>query len=196
MTEPRASIEIRVEKISQLFDTLDPSAYPQKDLARTTEEFIVGWARELPKSRPIEIVVHLPAGEAASVAAQQLGDAFSSYFRHNADRLVLDLRELFRIGRWSLLIGMSVLAGCVLLGQFLASRFEEGYFNRFFNEGLIILGWVANWRPIEIFLYEWWPLVRRRELYRRLSVASVRVMGYPTQEAKAIRGSSRNENAQ
>jgi hypothetical protein len=42
MTEPRALIEIRVEKVSQLFDTLDPSAYPQKDLARSTEEFIVG----------------------------------------------------------------------------------------------------------------------------------------------------------
>jgi hypothetical protein len=91
---------------------------------------------------------------------------------------------------------MCVLAACVVLGQFLASRFEEGYFNRFFNEGLIILGWVANWRPIEIFLYEWWPLVRRRELYRRLSVASVRVIGYPTQATEVIRppGTSRNEN--
>jgi hypothetical protein len=181
MTEYRASIEIRAEKVSQLFDTLDPSAYPQKDLAQTTEEFIVGWARELPRSRPIEIVVHLPAAEAASVSAQQLGHAFSSYFRYSADRLVLDLRELFRIGRWSLLIGMSVLAGCVILSQFLGSRLDAGYFNRVFSEGLIILGWVANWRPIEIFLYEWWPLVRRRQLYRRLSVARIRVRSGPAQ---------------
>ena len=71
MIEPRGSIELRVENVSQLFDTLDPSAYPQKDLARTTEEFIVGWARELPKSKPIDIVIHLPAGEAASVAEIQ-----------------------------------------------------------------------------------------------------------------------------
>lgn len=186
MTEHRAGIEIRVEKVSQLFDTLDPSAYPQKDLAQTTEEFIVGWARELPRSKPIEIVVHLPAAEAAIVPAQQLADAFSSYFRYSADRLDLDLRELFRIGRWSLLIGMSVLAGCVVLGQFLANRFEAGYFNRVFSEGLIILGWVANWRPIEIFLYEWWPLARRRQLYRRLSVARVRVRSDPAKETEAI----------
>lgn len=166
-------------------------------MARTTEEFIVGWARELPKSKPIEIVIHLPAGEAASVAAQQLGDAFSSYFRYSADRLVLDLRELFRVARWSLLTGMSVLAGCMVLGQCLASHFEEGYFNRFFNEGLIILGWVANWRPMEIFLYEWWPLVRQQELYRPLSVASVKVTGDPAQESEPIRPPSnfRNENA-
>jgi hypothetical protein len=179
MIEPPASIELRVEKVSQLFETLDPSAYPQKDLAQTTEEFIVGWARELPKSKPIEIVVHLPAGEAASVTAQQLSDVFSSYFRYRADRLTDDLRELFRIGRWSLLIGASVLALCVVLGQFLTRGFEAGYLNRVFGEGLIILGWVANWRPMEIFLYDWWPLVRRRQLYRRLSVAGVRIRGYP-----------------
>lgn len=186
MTEPHGLIEIRAEKVSQLFDTLDPSAYPQKDLARTTEEFIVGWARELPRSRPIEIVVHLPASEAASVPAQQLGDAFSSYFRYGADRLSIDLKELFRIGRWSLLIGVSVLGGCVVLGQFVARGFEAGYLNRVFGEGLIILGWVANWRPMEIFLYDWWPLVRRRRLYLRLSVASVRVKGYPAQENEAV----------
>ena len=36
-------------------------------------------------------------------------------------------------------------------------------------------GWVANWKPIEIFLYDWWPLARRRDLYRRLAAARVEV---------------------
>jgi hypothetical protein len=33
---------------------------------------------------------------------------------------------------------------------------------RVIGEGLIIGGWVAMWRPIEILLYDWWPL--RREI--------------------------------
>jgi hypothetical protein len=37
------------------------------------------------------------------------------------------------------------------------------------REGLIIAGWVAMWRPMEIFLYEWWPLLRRGRLYEKLS---------------------------
>ena len=41
------------------------------------------------------------------------------------------------------------------------------------EESLLTFGWVANWRPIEIFLYEWWPIVRRRNLYRRLAAAEV-----------------------
>ena len=37
---------------------------------------------------------------------------------------------------------------------------------------MILLGWVANWKPIEIFLYDWWPIAKRRDLYRRLAAAS------------------------
>jgi hypothetical protein len=45
------------------------------------------------------------------------------------------------------------------------------------EEGLIILGWVANWRPIEIFLYDWWPIVRHRNLLLRLANAEVAISG-------------------
>ena len=37
---------------------------------------------------------------------------------------------------------------------------------------------MANWRPIEIFLYDWWPIVRRRDLYRRLGEAEVELRPY------------------
>ena len=43
------------------------------------------------------------------------------------------------------------------------------------RESLLIGGWVAMWRPLEVFLYDWWPLWRRRNLYRRLAAATVLV---------------------
>lgn len=43
------------------------------------------------------------------------------------------------------------------------------------REGLIIAGWVAMWRPMEIFLYEWWPLLRKGHLYQKLSRMHVEV---------------------
>jgi hypothetical protein len=49
---------------------------------------------------------------------------------------------------------------------------------RVIEESLTIFGWVANWRPIEIFLYDWWPIVRRRNLYQRLSAAQVELRPY------------------
>jgi hypothetical protein len=40
---------------------------------------------------------------------------------------------------------------------------------------LIIGGWVAMWRPMEIFIYEWWPLMRTGRLYEKLSRMRVEV---------------------
>ena len=157
-------IEIRVERATQLFDTLDPFPVPQRDLAKNVEEYVVGWARELPSRQVIEIVVHLPASEVGAETAEQLRVAFSNFFHERADQVGLELKELFRIGRWSLLIGLTVLAACLLLAHFLGSEFGQGFVGQFSTEGLVVLGWVANWRPMEIFLYEWWPLVRRRNL--------------------------------
>jgi hypothetical protein len=47
---------------------------------------------------------------------------------------------------------------------------------KLFRESLIIVGWVALWRPLEIFLYDWWPIARHRSLYRRLAKADVRLV--------------------
>jgi len=55
---------------------------------------------------------------------------------------------------------------------------------RVIEESLLIFGWVANWRPIEIFLYEWWPIVRRRNLYQRLAAAQVDLKPYKSDKKR------------
>lgn len=170
-----AAIELRLTELGQLFDPFDPFPIPTRDLARSAEEFIVGWARELPRDVAFRIVVHLSESEAKSSAAASLTEALKRHFMYRAGRVTGDLRELFRIGRQSLVIGLVVLGACVLGGRFVSGLLGSGDVSRFFSEGLIILGWVANWRPIEIFLYEWWPLAQRRRLYQRLAGAAVEI---------------------
>ena len=36
------------------------------------------------------------------------------------------------------------------------------YLRSFIKEGLILVGWVSMWKPINIFLYEWWPLIEAK----------------------------------
>lgn len=172
-------IALRVDEISQLFDTLDPFPFRDRDLDEHAEEYIVGWARELPRDQPIKIVVHAPDSELKSEHANQLEAALSTYFSYRAEVTARDLKELFRIGRKSLLIGLGVLATCLLIAQSFTMVLGSGNVSRFVDEGLVILGWVANWKPIEIFLYDWWPLAGRRDLYRRLSDASMELRAAP-----------------
>ncbi len=172
---PGSAIELRVETLEQLFDPFDPFPLPTRDLSHTAEEFIVGWALELPRGAPILIRVH-PRGEAAPQALKGLQEALSNHFTYRAKRMRGELDELFQIGRLSLAIGVGVLALCILGARAIQSVFGDGAAVSMIVEGLVILGWVANWRPLHLFLYEWWPLDRRRRLYQRLAAARVEIV--------------------
>jgi len=172
-------IEIRVNDIAQLFHTLDPFPFREKDLDQEAEEYIVSWARELPSDRPIRIMVHVPNTEAQLQASRDLGAAFGGYFGGRSLAVQRDLNELFRVGLRSLGIGASILVICLVCAHLAAEYLDKSPFNWLAQESFLILGWVANWRPLEIFLYDWWPLARRRDLYRRLSKATVDLSPYP-----------------
>ena len=167
------TIELRVHEIAQLFETLDPFPFHDRDLDKSAEEYIVGWAREVPKDHAIQIVVHLPPKEIETRNAGEVAEAFRRFFDYRANAIGLDLREMFRIGQLSFAIGVTILVTCVVAAQYAETIIGEAPLGRIVQESLIILGWVANWRPLEIFLYDWWPLARRRRLYRRLAAARV-----------------------
>lgn len=166
-------IELRVEDARQLFDTLDPFPFHERDIDAGAENYIVGWARELPADRPLKIVLHLPAAKVEDHLARELGGAFARFFLYRAERATMDLKELFRVGRASLALGITALVISVLAAQQVHGLVASPSLARSLEEGFVILGWVANWRPLEIFLYDWVPIVRRRALYRRLAAARV-----------------------
>jgi hypothetical protein len=172
------SIEVRVDDIAQLFDTLDPYPFPERDLNRDAEEFIVGWARELAPQGPITIRVHHPDTAPQRSAFKALKLAMAKYFAARSQSIQRDLNELFRVGRYSLAVGITTLLGCLLLWQLTARFFGSTPFDRLVQESFLILGWVANWRPLEIFLYDWWPIIRKRNLYRRLAAARIEERPY------------------
>ena len=175
------SIELRVDEIAQLFHTLDPFPFRERDLDREAEDFIAGWARELPVDQTIKIVVHFPDNGAQTAAARELSDAFSRHFSHRAEIIQNDLKELFRVGRRSLTIGVFVLIVCLVAAHLAGGYLTDTPFKRLVEESFLILGWVANWRPLEIFLYDWWPIAGRRDLFRRLSRAVVEAKPYQTE---------------
>src|SRR6266478_72282 len=98
------AIEIRISEIAQLFHSLDPFPFRERDLDKDAEEFIVSWARELPTDQPLRVVVHLPEAQASTPEAHELGAAITRYFGYRARVIALDLKELFRVGRRALVI--------------------------------------------------------------------------------------------
>ncbi len=172
---PQQIIEVRVTELSQLFNSLDPSPFAERDLDDDAAEYIVGWARELPRNAKLAIAIHLPEFEARKAEERGLRVALRNYFLQRAEAQQRELNELFRNGRRYVAIGLPILIVCFTLSQIVRSRLGAGPLPSTIAESLLLVGWVANWKPIETFLYDWWPLKRRRDLYRRLAAAEVMI---------------------
>ena len=170
-----AVIEVHVGELKQLFDAIDPSPFRDRDLDPKAEEFIVGWAKDLPRDASLALVVDLDREAGLPDEAAVLRDAIHEFFRHRAETDRRRLRELFRLGRTSLVIGLVALTGAIALGDFLATLMKGSRIGEIVRESLTIGGWVSMWRPLEVFLYDWWPIRNEARLSDRLAATPVRI---------------------
>lgn len=86
---------------------------------------------------------------------------------HLGESMARRRRSLMREGRQYLAVGIAFLFACGVAGYF-ALRALPPPIGLFVDQGLLIVGWVANWKPIEIFLYDWRPLRRDESLFAAL----------------------------
>jgi hypothetical protein len=168
-------IELKLREMAQLFNSMDPSPFNEKDLDHDAEEFIVSWAQEYPSKAPLELVVYLdqwPDEDPGQVIQQ----AVHHYFSYRGEIHEMEFRHLLKQARTSLLIGLAFLATCLFTSHVLLGKVGEQGWVFFLRESLTILGWVAMWRPIQIYLYDWWPVRQQIAVYEKLGKMPVRVV--------------------
>jgi hypothetical protein len=167
-------IEIRLREVRQLFHTLDPAPFREKDLDSGAEQYLLDACREAGPRQNLLLIIYLPATEVSSEAAKTLPVAIHNYFAYRSRQKRADMIHLVQRGIISLLIGSAFLTACLgLRGVLLSSPWIID--RAWVGEGLLIGGWVAMWRPLEILLYDWWPLVRQQMLLRRLARISIEI---------------------
>ena len=159
-------IEVFVNRIEQLFNSMDPSPFQEKDLDHDAEEFIVSWAKEYARKDPLLLVVH--ANQPTEIADEVIERAVRNYFVYRGRLNRLEFKQLLKQGRISLAIGLLFLTSCLLVSELLLQQ-QPGTLLSLLRESLTIGGWVAMWRPMQIFLYDWWPLRRVGKIYEKLS---------------------------
>ena len=166
-------IEIRIKSIEQLFNSLDPAPFRERELDREAERHIVSYAREVAADQPLRLVIYLPPATPEPALEKELEAAIGHHFALQAREQETELSELRRLGRKGLAVGLLVMLFATLAGVALTNAFPDSRFIETIEHSLIIFGWVALWRPIEILLYDRWPLIRARKLFQRLATAPV-----------------------
>jgi hypothetical protein len=173
--ESAATVSIHVRDLAQLFNSLDPSPFWDRDLDSEAAKFIEEEFGEKLSAHTWHLHVHAQEGAAL---ANDLQAAVENYYERLASSARRRLREEMRLGQQALLGGLAIFLLSMTARGVLTSL-VPGELPRLLDEGLIILAWLALWRPAESLVYGWIAPYRKRQLYERLAAirVSVRIEG-------------------
>lgn len=164
----RSVIDIKVSHSRQLFDTRDPAPFRERDLDDDAVAYLLAAAEEIPRKQRLAIVVTVSDDLEPRLATDAITDAIRTHFRYQLEQIQYRIREHMRRGQMSLVLGLTVLVVFLTLAELITSL-PSGPFREILREGFVITGWVAMWRPLELLLYDWWPMVgERRQIVRFL----------------------------
>lgn len=166
-----ATVNIRVRNLTQMFNSLDPSPFWDRDLDQHAAEFIEEEFSDKRGARRWRLRVHASEGAAL---APDVRSAVARYYQRLASSARRRQREQTRLGQLALLGGALIFLLAMSVREILAKLLPHGT-SMLIDEGLIILAWLALWRPTESLVYGWVPLFRQRRLYERLAAMSVSV---------------------
>lgn len=174
MTREATAIQLHIRELRQLFNSIDPSPFRERDLDTNCEQFIVSWAREVAPDRPLRLAIRVEREPPGSRLSHDVPSAIHAHFAREASMQDLRRRHLVREGRASLAIGLAALVLCIGAATLLPAA-RLGALGEILRESLIIAGWVVMWHPLETLLYGVWPVVRERRLLERLAAAEVEI---------------------
>ena len=163
-------IDVRVGEIRQLFNSMDPSPFGERDLDPKAEAYIVDSARELGSKMPLHLTISVVGSACAVEDLAALPQAVCEYFAQRSASTRAGLRRLLRLVRWALLLRDSFVAASTHAGDWVHEMVGS-----VLHESFMIGAWVALWRPLEILLYDWWPILADARLFDRLAAMAVEV---------------------
>lgn len=175
-----ATVNVHVRDLAQLFNSLDPSPFWDRDLDRDAATFIEDEFRDKRAADSWHLDVHVLEGHSL---AGDLQRAIKNYYGRLAGSVRREFREHMLLGQLGLLGGVAIFLLSMGSRQLLQTTLGE--VPRILDEGLIILAWISLWRPAEVLAYEWVPLFRKRRLYDRLAAIRVSVRAGPGPAANA-----------
>ena len=142
-----ATIDLRIQRIEQPLDSLNPAPFHENALGSDAEEYIVDYAGEYGRTEPLRLIVHAPVS-----IKQQAAEITRAIHAHSHAQC----RRRYQGGCGSVATCWSRELPSLEPPSSCALYWDPGDRAMIvaIGEGLLILGWVAMWRPLEILLFE------------------------------------------
>lgn len=168
-------ISIRITDAAQLFDVLDPAPFREKSLSAAAEVYLIDCAGSLAPDHAIDIVVAGPQHLEHELPA--IREAVHGHFAYLLQQAQRRWKWRAGIARRATALGLVILVVSVALRGVVDSA-PLGIVD-VATEGLLVLGWVALWRPIEHWVFDRAEHRGRCALLARLSTATLKYRSPP-----------------
>ncbi len=167
--EQRYDITLHLDNLAQFFAVLEPDPFDPQARYASGLETIASELKPTALIKKVRTTIVLPPDQITPDAEARLRDAVTRYCQYHVQQNHRELISLRWQGLKALQNGLLFLGVCLLLSTLFenAEIFQE-WLRRFAGEGFLIAGWVSLWHPIEILLYEWWPLSRQVNIYQSI----------------------------
>lgn len=162
------TIRIQIRTVKQLFNSFDPDPFLERDLDDTFADYLIDSVKEYPLNTAVSLQLIVAEDDVTADTEEQIKQAIRHYFAYRLMINRFKFKKLMRDARTSLLIGISSLAMCLILSEAM-HYYLSGYGAQIVSEGFIIIGWVSMWKPINLFLYEWWPIIGERKVFQKIA---------------------------
>lgn len=172
--EGKRWIEVRVRSPQQLFDARDPAPFRERDLDDDFVEYIFSAAREFTIATPLKLVIHIEDKESKDLNKDSVRDSIREYFSYRIDLQTNELKNFIKRAQVYLAIGLVILFVCLSFAQKLGPPLSPGSIG-ILREGIVIFGWVSLWKPIELILFDWYPLYEKLRYYKKLLKTEIEI---------------------
>lgn len=169
-------IDLRLRTLHQLFDERDPAPFRERDLDDDAVDYLLTAIQDFPLRRPMKLVLKVSDDpHPGDLRSTEMSQAIRSHFEYEIELTQRKRKELLRQGMKGMLVAMLLLCVCLTGADQVGHRMAPGSARDLLKEGLTILGWVAWWRPMEAFLFDWWPFADRIRRLRKAASLPVEV---------------------
>ncbi len=170
-------IELRLRTLRQLFDERDPAPFRERDLDDDAVDYLMGAVSEFPLRKNMKLLLRVADDpHPHDLGGQEMALAIQSHFEYEIELTRRKRKQLMRQGVKGALLAMLLLTVCLTAADQIGKQMAQSHARDLLKEGFTILGWVAWWRPMEAFLFDWWPFATRIKTLKKVANLPVEVV--------------------
>jgi hypothetical protein len=163
------TVPAAVDRYDGLFNALDPSPAPARDLVTELVAYLEQCSDEIPLKYPLKISIRIRAEARSAAREQECTASLRTNYRHE---MLVTLAEISR-RRWNSLRYVLASLLCLAFYIWAESWPMGGFLWDVFHEAVLIGGWVFMWEAVSVNFIQVDEKIQQKKKYERLTRAEI-----------------------